>query len=156
MLPTGNISWKPGGSHRFLSTRSVKGSPKRRRKGILRVLAKLSETQRPSTCGYLMTPLILTVIVLTVTLTACAQLALKLAVSTPEATRMVESYENFLSMFLSGGTILGLSMYVLSVVAWLWVLSRVDLTVAYPFVGLSFVITPFSLVRFSLANPSLF
>jgi drug/metabolite transporter (DMT)-like permease len=35
----------------------------------------------------------------------------------------------------------GLVIYGLSVAMWLWVLSKVDLSVAYPFVGVSFLIT---------------
>ena len=36
---------------------------------------------------------------------------------------------------------LGLIIYALSVVMWIWVLSKVDLSVAYPFVGMGFIIT---------------
>ncbi len=36
---------------------------------------------------------------------------------------------------------LGLIIYVVSVGMWLWVLSKVDLSVAYPFVGVSFLVT---------------
>ncbi|WP_321395918.1 EamA family transporter [Emcibacter sp.] len=35
----------------------------------------------------------------------------------------------------------GLLIYGLSVALWLWVLAKVDLSVAYPFVGVSFLIT---------------
>ena len=35
----------------------------------------------------------------------------------------------------------GLIIYALSVALWLWVLSKVDLSVAYPFVGIGFVVT---------------
>jgi drug/metabolite transporter (DMT)-like permease len=36
---------------------------------------------------------------------------------------------------------LGLIIYGLSVAMWLWVLSKVDLSAAYPFVGVSFLVT---------------
>ena len=36
---------------------------------------------------------------------------------------------------------LGLGIYGASVLAWLWVLSKTDVSVAYPFVGISFVLT---------------
>ena len=35
----------------------------------------------------------------------------------------------------------GLVIYALSVALWLWVLSKVDLSVAYPFVGVGFLVT---------------
>ena len=35
----------------------------------------------------------------------------------------------------------GLFIYGVSVLAWLWVLSKVDLSIAYPFVGISFIFT---------------
>ena len=35
----------------------------------------------------------------------------------------------------------GIMVYAVSVLVWLWVLSRVELSVAYPFVGLSFIFT---------------
>ena len=35
----------------------------------------------------------------------------------------------------------GLIIYGLSIAMWLWVLSKVDLSVAYPIVGVSFLIT---------------
>jgi drug/metabolite transporter (DMT)-like permease len=36
---------------------------------------------------------------------------------------------------------LGLAIYGMSVLTWLWVLSKVDVSVAYPFVGISFILT---------------
>lgn len=41
----------------------------------------------------------------------------------------------------SPGVITGLAMYAVGTVVWLAVLSRTDLSQAYPFVGLSFIIT---------------
>ena len=35
----------------------------------------------------------------------------------------------------------GLFIYGLSVAMWIWVLSKVELSIAYPFVGISFLIT---------------
>jgi len=34
----------------------------------------------------------------------------------------------------------GLTIYGLSVAVWLWILSKVDLSLAYPFVGVSFIV----------------
>lgn len=48
-----------------------------------------------------------------------------------------------LKAFLNPYVLLGLSLYVLSSVLWLIVLSRVDLSFAYPFVGIGYVIIMF-------------
>lgn len=90
-----------------------------------------------------MSYLVLSLILLTVTLSACAQLALKLGVSNPE---MLSALEDGITSALVTAAVspliwMGLIIYVLSVVMWLWVLSKVDLSVAYPFVGVSFLVT---------------
>jgi drug/metabolite transporter (DMT)-like permease len=87
---------------------------------------------------------ILLVILATITLTAGAQLALKLAVTGlgPDV-RLFDSWPVFLGVLFAPGTMLAMLIYGLSIVSWLWVLSRVELTVAYPFLGLSFVIAMF-------------
>jgi multidrug transporter EmrE-like cation transporter len=36
---------------------------------------------------------------------------------------------------------IGLGIYTASVLCWIWVLSKTDVSVAYPFVGLGFVLT---------------
>lgn len=86
---------------------------------------------------------ILALILFTVTLSACAQLALKLGVG-------AQSFRNAMAdgvvhtLFAAALNPLiwtGILIYVLSVALWLWVLSKVDLSVAYPFVGVSFVLT---------------
>ena len=86
---------------------------------------------------------LLSMILLTVTLSACAQLALKLGVSKPELSSALQVgvYESLLVAIFSPLIWLGLIIYVISVALWLWVLSKVDLSVAYPFVGVSFLVT---------------
>lgn len=54
--------------------------------------------------------------------------------------------------FLHPYIILGLSLYVVSSIAWLIVLSRVNLSFAYPFAGLGYVIIMFISWRF-LSEP---
>jgi drug/metabolite transporter (DMT)-like permease len=90
-----------------------------------------------------MTPLMLGTILLTVTLSACAQLALKWGVTQPEmASALRSSLIDAVMAAASSPLIwLGLLIYVVSVALWLWVLSRTDLSVAYPFVGVSFLVT---------------
>ena len=87
--------------------------------------------------------LVLGLILLTVTLSACAQLALKLGVGKPSMASAMESglVDAILMAAMSPLILLGLIIYGLSVAMWLWVLSKVELSVAYPFVGVSFLVT---------------
>ncbi len=90
-----------------------------------------------------MSYLVLGLILLTVTLSACAQLALKLGVSRPKMVNAMQSslVDTLLAAMTSPLIWTGLIIYILSVAMWLWVLSKVDLSVAYPFVGISFLVT---------------
>ena len=88
--------------------------------------------------------MIFLVIMATIVLTAGAQLALKLAVGgLGQDVRLFDSWPVFLGVLFAPGTIFAMLIYGLSIVSWLWVLSRIDLTVAYPFLGLSFVVAMF-------------
>ncbi len=83
---------------------------------------------------------VLLLILATVLLSALAQLALKLGVMNGEdAGRGVRSFAE--SAATSPGVWIGLTIYGASVALWLWILSKIDLSVAYPFVGVSFVLT---------------
>ena len=85
--------------------------------------------------------MIFLVILATIVLTAGAQLALKLAVrGLGQDVGLFDSWPVFLGVLFAPGTIFAMLIYGLSIVSWLWVLSRIDLTVAYPFLGLSFVV----------------
>ncbi len=86
---------------------------------------------------------VLSLILLTVTLSACAQLALKLGVSKSQMTNAMQTgiVDSLIAAMTSPFILLGLIIYGLSVVMWLWVLSKVELSVAYPFVGISFLVT---------------
>ena len=90
-----------------------------------------------------MSYLVLGLILLTVTLSACAQLALKLGVAKPQMAHALQSgvIDAMLTGAISPLIWLGLIIYGLSVAMWLWVLSKVDLSAAYPFVGVSFLVT---------------
>lgn len=87
--------------------------------------------------------LVFGLILLTVTLSACAQLALKLGVAKPNMETAMQTgiIDALIAASMSPLIWVGLIIYGLSVAMWLWVLSKVDLSVAYPFVGLSFLIT---------------
>lgn len=82
-------------------------------------------------------------ILFTVVLSACAQLALKLGVSNPHMNSALEAgiVDGVTAALFSPLIWLGLTIYGVSVAMWLWVLSKVDLSVAYPFVGVSFLVT---------------
>ena len=90
-----------------------------------------------------MSYLVLGLILFTVTLSACAQLALKLGVGKPLMVNAMQT--GFLdTLFVAAVSPLiwiGLIIYALSVGLWVWVLSKVDLSVAYPFVGMGFLVT---------------
>lgn len=90
-----------------------------------------------------MSYLVLGLILLTVTLSACAQLALKLGVTQPSMMSALETgvVDAILTAAMSPLILLGLIIYGVSVAMWLWVLSKVELSVAYPFVGVSFLLT---------------
>ena len=94
-----------------------------------------------------MTRLNLTVILLTVALSALAQVCLKLGAATINHDKITGT--NFQTLLYTAGAllepvlILGLTMYALSALSWIWVLSKTDISVAYPFVSLSFVLTLF-------------
>ncbi|WP_088343296.1 MULTISPECIES: EamA family transporter [Rhodomicrobium] len=89
-----------------------------------------------------MSPTLLALILATVTASACAQLALKLGMSSPGVkAAMQEGGAAAMLLAVAGSPLvwIGLMIYGLSVVVWLWVLSKVDLSLAYPFVGVSFI-----------------
>jgi len=91
-----------------------------------------------------MSRMALGLILLTVTLSACAQLALKLGVNRLRLGEVLQQsglVDVASSVFLSPLIWLGLLVYGFSVALWLWVLSQVELSVAYPFVGISFIMT---------------
>ena len=83
----------------------------------------------------------LSVILFTVFLSACAQVLLKLGVSNQRADASVDGIKGIFYLLFTPGVFLGLTVYGISVFIWLWVLSRVELSLAYPFVGLSFIFT---------------
>ncbi|TCO78138.1 EamA-like transporter family protein [Plasticicumulans lactativorans] len=82
-------------------------------------------------------------IVLSVSISALAQIVLKLGVSTPldplvrNAGRLTQAW----AVISNGYVLLGFLLYGLGALVWLAVLSRVDVSQAYPFVGLGFILT---------------
>jgi drug/metabolite transporter (DMT)-like permease len=89
-----------------------------------------------------MSVLTLSLILATVTASAIAQLALKLGMSSPAVAAAMPEGGKALILAIATSPFVwtGLTIYGLSVLAWLWVLSKVDLSLAYPFVGVSFIV----------------
>lgn len=83
------------------------------------------------------------VILLAVSLSAIAQYALKLGAGrlSSEEAQSRGMLSGLVEVAASPAIWAGLAIYGVSVALWIWVLARTDLSVAYPFVGLSFVLT---------------
>lgn len=92
-----------------------------------------------------------------VLLSSAAQLAMKRGLAPGPASGTADVAGTYLHAFTSPMVWLGLVLYGASAVLWLWVLSRLDVSLAYPLVSLGFVVTmllgvlwlgePFSWVR---------
>jgi drug/metabolite transporter (DMT)-like permease len=90
-----------------------------------------------------MTARTLTLIFASVTFSSLAQMLFKIGVSSvgAGAAREASPEGRLIDMLGSPGVLGGLALYGLGTLLWLGVLSRVQLSQAYPFVGLSFVLT---------------
>lgn len=87
---------------------------------------------------------LLALILSSVTLSALAQLLLKSGMSNDQIQDMLargSPFETAWSVASNLQVIGGLGLYVLGAVIWLLVLAKVDVSFAYPFVGLGFILT---------------
>jgi len=87
---------------------------------------------------------LLGLIVLSVACSALAQMALKTGMSNAsvQSALAAQNWPDLIwRSLVNGYTVSGLSLYGLSVMVWLLVLARIDVSVAYPFVGLGFILT---------------
>ena len=85
----------------------------------------------------------LLVVLVSVVLNACGQLLFK-------AARSAQPDASLIAVFLHSETWAGFIVYGLSAVCWLWVLSRVQLSFAYPILALTFpIVVALSAVFFS-------
>lgn len=79
-----------------------------------------------------------------VALTSVAQIVLKAGMSAEPVARSFATGEKW-TMVMATATnplvLIGLAMYVAGAAVWLVVLSRMEVSLAYPFVGLGFVVT---------------
>jgi multidrug transporter EmrE-like cation transporter len=80
-----------------------------------------------------------------VSLSAIAQVVLKLGASGPRVQSLLadKASPTYLLAAMAGNAYLwlGLMLYGLSALIWLLVLARVDVSFAYPFVGIGFILT---------------
>lgn len=84
----------------------------------------------------------LALILVSVTMSAFAQIAFKFGVTAArEGGGSTSAAGTLLGFLLSPGVIVGLALYGVGTLLWLSVLSRVEVSQAYPFVGLGFVLT---------------
>ena len=103
---------------------------------------------------------VLTLIFISVTISAIAQVTLKQGMSSPAVQQGLSGgwLEIIIAVISNLYVWLGLTFYALGAVLWLGVLARVDVSIAYPFVGLGFILTAlfgvfllgeaFSVIRF--------
>jgi len=94
--------------------------------------------------GQMLTWQVLALVVLAVVCSALAQVALKHGMARPSVQAAMAGSEGAAGVALaiagSIGVWIGLTVYGLSAVLWLFVLARVDVSVAYAFVSLGFLL----------------
>ena len=87
---------------------------------------------------------IMILILCSILLSSFAQIVLKTGMSNPNITNAIQSAKAFsvvktisTNIYVIGG----LGLYFISAAVWLLVLAKVDVSYAYPFVGLGFIVT---------------
>ena len=91
-----------------------------------------------------MTAKVFFLIITCVTLSALSQMVMKMGMSSPQIQaalangfKLGTAWDVATNLYV----FLGLSMYVMGAGLWLLVLSKVDVSMAYPFVGIGFIMT---------------
>jgi multidrug transporter EmrE-like cation transporter len=83
-------------------------------------------------------------ILASVSLSAVAQISLKIGVSSPRVMEALVDGNHWGAVPIIATTpavVTGLALYLFGAMLWLLVLAKIDVTQAYPFVGLGFLIT---------------
>jgi multidrug transporter EmrE-like cation transporter len=91
-----------------------------------------------------MKPVLYSLILISVSCSALAQLLLKTGMSQPlvaAALELAQTRAIAVAITTNIWIICGITLYFLSAVVWLFVLARVEVSFAYPFVGLGFILT---------------
>jgi multidrug transporter EmrE-like cation transporter len=101
-----------------------------------------------------MTLQIFGLILLSVTCSAFAQFCLKLGMKSLSVQHAITSSASdaVLAILTSPAVVGGLTLYGLGALIWLSVLARIDVSIAYPFVSISFLLTA-ALAVFFLGEP---
>ena len=87
---------------------------------------------------------ILLLLLASVALSSIAQIVLKTGLSQPHVTLALDggSYVNAAAaVFINWWVVVGLFVYFLAAVVWLFALARIEVSLAYPFVGVGFILT---------------
>lgn len=87
---------------------------------------------------------IIGLILVSVVLSALAQIALKIGMSSAPVSAALSdgsAWKITLSIAFTPYVLAGLASYGLSMIVWLFVLAKVDVSLAYPFVSIGFLIT---------------
>ena len=87
---------------------------------------------------------ILLLLLASVSLSSIAQIVLKTGLSQPHVTVALDggSYVNAaMAVFFNMWVVVGLAVYFLAAVVWLFALARIEVSMAYPFVGVGFILT---------------
>jgi drug/metabolite transporter (DMT)-like permease len=88
---------------------------------------------------------VLAMILVSVLLTSASQILLKIGVSAPSAQQALQLHDGLLpailALALNPMVVAGLACFALSAVFWIFVLSKIDVSMAYPCVALGVVIT---------------
>jgi drug/metabolite transporter (DMT)-like permease len=91
-----------------------------------------------------MNPILLSLILFSVSCSAVAQILLKIGMSKPAVLEAIAAGDKLLtaaSIIGNGWVVGGLALYFFGAAVWLFVLARVEVSFAYPFVGLGFIFT---------------
>jgi multidrug transporter EmrE-like cation transporter len=87
---------------------------------------------------------LLALIIFSVSLSAIAQIVLKTGMTSSAVANVMKlgsPFEVAVQIAISPWVVGGLGLYFLGALVWLFVLARVEVSVAYPFVGLGFILT---------------
>lgn len=85
-------------------------------------------------------------LIFSIILGSAGQIFFKMATGYVKNSATVTNY--YIALFLNYYLWLGLTCYAASLVLWLWILQKYELSFAYPMVGLGYIITTFMAIFF--------
>ena len=87
---------------------------------------------------------ILLLLLVSVSLASVSQIVLKTGLSQPHVTLALDGGSHVdaaMAVFFNMWVIIGLAVYFLAAVVWLFALARIEVSMAHPFVGVGFILT---------------